>query len=280
MFVVSLIFLGLLSGVLHLHESRALPFAFLVCGWGLAVLYPLFVLEAYLHWASGGGVSKRNLLYCLVPPLRLGARDHVNGTTMWLPILGWKDVDEELRGRVEKGATLPMIVVALLVLPLLALDFFGAATVERAAGAQLVSQAGAGLVWLAFTFEFIVMISIVKAKVRYCKEHWVDIAVIFLPLVAFLRAARLGRLVRLQQLTKTARIYRIRGTLLRLWRALLLIGAIDRLLRGSPHRQLAKMRAALALKQQEIEELQGEIRRLEAEIDSDEARATPLGEAA
>lgn len=284
MFVASLAYLTCLSGVLHMHDSVAIPAAFTICAWGLAVIYPLFVLELGLHWQAGGRLSKRDVLYCLLPPMRLGARDHSGGNTMWLPVLGWKTVDKELRARVEKGATVPMIVVALLVLPLLAVDFIWSSEEAPEAIPQLVSQVGASLIWLAFTFEFIVMISIVKGKVRYCKEHWIDIAVIFLPLIAFLRVARLGRLgrlVKVQQITKTARIYRMRGLLLRLWRALLLVDAIDRLLRGKPERQLTKLQATLAAKQREVEELRGEIARLEELVaQTHEAPSAAIGDAA
>jgi voltage-gated potassium channel len=280
MFVMSLLFLTCLSGVLHVHSSFAFPQGLAFFAWGLAILYPVFIVEQLLHARRGQASWKRCLLYALVPPFRLGARDHRTGETMWLPVMGWVKVNRELRARVEKGATVPMIIVALLVLPLLALDFFWAERVENEALPQLASHAGAGMIWLAFTFEFIIMISIVKEKGKYCKEHWIDIAVIFLPLIAFLRAARLGRLMRLQQLSKTARVYRMRGLLMRLWRALLLLDAIDRLIRGTPEKQITKLRVALATKERELEELRAEIARLETIVTKDTPAPPKLSAAA
>ena len=85
-----------------------------------------------------------------------------------------------------------------------------------------------------------------------------------LPLVAFLQALRLGRLLRLQQLTRTARLYRLRGVLLRAWRALLLIDAISRLINGPAEKRLVKLRATLIQKEQELADLRAEIAKLEA----------------
>ena len=110
------------------------------------------------------------------------------------------------------------------------------------------------------------MISIVSRKFRYCKDHWIDIAVIFLPLVAFLRAARLGRLLRLQQLTKSAKVFRVRGTVMRAYRSILMLDVIDRLFRANPEVQLLRLEEAMVEKEREIEELRQEIVSLKARM--------------
>ncbi len=266
MFAATCLFLLLLSGVLHLHEEVAYRRVMIACCWGLAVLWPLYGLECAVHAALGSPRWKQNLLYCLVPPLRLGARDHATATQIWLPAIGWSVIDETLRTRVAKALSLPMIGIALLVLPLMGAEFAWADKLQESPRLAMAAQTATGLIWLAFTAEFLVMISIVERKLRYCKEHWIDLAVILLPLVAFLRAARLGRLLRMQQLPRTVRVYRLRGLMLKAYKSLLLLDAIDRLIRGGPEARLLRLQAQCAEKEQELERMRNEIRALEATV--------------
>jgi voltage-gated potassium channel len=264
MFVVSVLFLVCLAGALHLEKETDFPWAVDLCRYGLAVLYPAFVIELLWRVLSKGDRCRSYLLYCFLPPLRLGARDAQTGQMIWLPRLGWTKVDLRLRDRIEKAFSLPMIVIALMVLPLMMIEHFWSDRLETNVSLASLTHTATGLIWLAFTFEFIVMISIVDKKLRYCKEHWIDLAVILLPLIAFLRAARLGRLLRIQQLSRTARVYRLRGTLLKTYRALMLVDGIARLFRGSPARRLARLQERIAEKERELEALRCECRELEA----------------
>jgi voltage-gated potassium channel len=263
MFVASLLFLLFLAGLLHLHEGQQYRVVALVCHWGVILLHPLFVAELALQLVLESGRWKQNLFFCLLPPLRIGARDHVSGTKIWLPHGGWTTVDHSLRERIEKAFSLPMILIALLVIPLLAIEhFFGQQLTENPTLA-LATHIAIGLIWFAFAVEFVVMISIVAHKARYCKQHWIDIAVIVLPLVAFMRAARLMRLGR------TVRLFRLRGLLMRVYRGVLVLDVIDRLLRIKPERRLPRLEEALAEKQREIDELRTEIADCQAAMDQD-----------
>jgi len=279
MFAASLTFLFCLAGLLHLHETAELSRLWSMCGWGMCMLYPLFVVEAGWHWLQGSRRRKLHLLYCLVPPLRLGARDHATGTRIWFPGTGWTTVDTPLRQRLERSFGVPMIFIALMILPLMAMEHFWA---ERLAGSKSLSlflHTATALIWVAFTFEFIVMVSIVDRKLKYCKEHWIDIAVILLPVVAFLRTARLGRLLRLQQigkiqqLTKTVRIYRMRGLLMKAWRAVLVLEIVSRIVRSNPEKQLARLRQQFAEREAELMALRAQIEKLEAALATAAAQA-------
>lgn len=306
MFAVTLVFLVCLAGVLHLDAGPAPSRAVSVCEWGLLLLYPLFLVELAAHLVAGNRNWKQNLLFCLIPPLRLGARDHVRGNCLWLPWIGWNPADRALLNRMEKTLSLPMIAMALLVLPLMLLEWSWserisdeardayhqhltqgtAAPLAEVTGAEhemtaealraarlynphlaMFIQSGTAVIWLAFTLEFIVMISIVDHKLRYCKQHSIDLAVILLPLAAFLRVARLGRLLRLQQLSKTARMYRIRGLLMKAYRAVLVLEVFDRLTRGGPEARLTRLREALAEKESDVAALRKEISELEESLE-------------
>src|ERR1700693_2446536 len=67
---------------------------------------------------------KRRLSYCLCPPLRLGARDACTWQRVWLPGWGWSVVNRDLQEHMEQKLNVPMILIALCVIPLLALDYY------------------------------------------------------------------------------------------------------------------------------------------------------------
>lgn len=274
MFGLTIVFLFVTAGALHFGAETApiddehAELSAGWCVWGLAVLYPLYWIEAVAHWWSGAARWRQSLSCCVLPPLRLGARDHHDGRSIWLPGVGWSVVDDPLRRRVERGAHRPMLVVALCVLPLLAAQHYLSEHVHHSGWLQAAVEAGAGLIWLAFTFEFIVMFSIAPRRFTYARQHWLDLIIICFPLIAFLRLARMSavlrmlRVTRLQQLTK---VFRLRGTFMRLWRAVLLLELLDRAFRG-PEARLTSLRERIDVREHEIAELKLEVARLEAQL--------------
>jgi len=284
MFAVALWSLFCLAGVLHLHELAEYEPLFQCCFFGFLISYLFMFVELILVAASQQQHWNDHFLYCLIPPLRLGKRSFNKTDQIWFPRSGWIPVNETLQLQLEKAFSLPMIVIALLVLPLMAVEHFAADHIEANSQMALFVSLSTALIWFAFAFEFIVMVSIVEKKLAYIKSHWIDLAVILLPLIAFLRVlrlgrlGRLGRLVRMQQLTKTARIYRMRGLLMKTYRAMLLIDAINRLINGSPEKQLKKLKASLIDKEAELLELKQQIEKLEATLEP--TKTTPLKVAA
>lgn len=234
--------------------------------WTLAFLQPLFVVEMILHIAAGGRCWSRNVLYCVCPPFRLGGRDHVDGRSIWLPRIGWARVDQDLVERVEKAFSGPMILFALLVLPVVGFEFYHLMIekAEPSSGMGDFLKWVEAVIWYAFAVEFIVMVSIVPKKFRYCKEHWIDIAIICLPLISFLRMLRLGQVLRVQQFSRVARVYRLRGLSMRMFRGILVLDIIHRLMAGKPEKRLPKLQEQLAEKEAEIKQLRAEIAELEA----------------
>jgi hypothetical protein len=258
MCIVSLCSLAAMAVLLHFHEREEYRTVWLA---GLAVsalLWPAYVVDFLLAWRSGSSRTRERLWCCVLPPLRFIARDHETGQRVWIPGLSWQPVSSALRERLERLSNVPMIVVACLVLPLIAVEHHYA---EQIAGdlrwASSVSAATA-LIWFVFTLEFVVMCSLSDKKLQYCRQHWLDLAVILLPLVAFLRALRLGRLLRLQQLSKTARVYRMRGVMMRAWRALLVLEIVRRIVQGRPEQRLKRLDEMIHLKEQELAALRAE----------------------
>jgi len=307
MFVASVCILLLLAGEIHFSHGKMFAPLLPACHIGLALLWPVFLFEALVHLIGRTPRWKQHLAYCLCPPLRLGARDAFTGQRVWLPRLGWTIVNGDLEERMDRALNAPMILIALCVVPLLALDYYQpehhplvhhlhdaivapsavpapppspspslppalkARLAPVLAWAQLPSvrfatRIGEALIWAAFALEFMVMIAVVERKLKYCLKHWIDILVIVLPLVAFLRSLRLVRLARLNQVGRFTRLYRLRGSVVRAQRGMVVASIVERKLFRNPQKQLAKLQDTLAEKEREVETLRAQIRELEQEI--------------
>ncbi len=280
LFYLALTWLLAVGGALHIIEKNSGIFDshadlvfFRGCTITAAVLWIVFLVDVGQRFASGVKNRLATALCVVLPALRLGLRDSQTATHVWLPQLGWQPVDQSLYERVEKGLRGPMLVVSLAVLPLLTVEYLAADYLKTQPAMQQAAVVATAIIWWAFTIEFILMISITDKKLKYVKEHWLDLVIILLPLVAFLRALRLSRLARLQQLTKTSRVFRFRGVAMKTYRALLLIEAVSRLLQGSPEKRLIKLRQRLADQEAELVAIRREIETLEGQL---AASAEPL----
>ncbi|EAQ82679.1 hypothetical protein [Blastopirellula marina] len=272
MFCASLLFLVLVAAAVQeftsdsIYQSSEISLFFFGC---TLAMFPLFLGEAIAHYRLGSPHWKSALKRAFLPPLRLAARDHETGRTMWLPMMGWHEVDDDLHEEVEKAFSGPMIVVALMILPLLCLDFMShfRFNINEYPWIQVIIETGYSITWLAFTAEFIVMFSLVDKKFTYVKKHWVDLLIICLPLVAFLRMVQFSRLLRLQQVTKATRIYRLRGLSLRVWRGIVALDVLSRLMRIDPQRRIELMEELISEKEDEIKKIRLQIAELQTRLD-------------
>jgi voltage-gated potassium channel len=268
MFVLSLCFLMTVAGILHRHQQLDLddPELQLQLAF-LAVLWLVFLAEAFLRWSQRDRSHSRwvdlelSVLICALPPFRIGARSQGQGRDLWFPFLGWRPVDKDLVKTFERLFGWPMIVLAFMVLPLLAIEYIWPQQAEENPGLARFLALGASVIWFAFAFEFVVMISVSERKLSYCLAHWIDLAIILLPIVQFLplmRALRLTRLLREERLASWGAVYRLEGLALKAWQAFLLLQILQRLSR-SPERRLKRLEELLAVKVEEIEALRREI---------------------
>lgn len=271
MFVLSVVYLAFAAIAVHLSQDADHRYTDVVegCGWCLLGMTPLFVVEGIAHWWTGGRYAWQNILFILLPPLRLGARDHHEGNSIWLPAYGWQPVGNDLAVSVEKRLGFPMIGVALMILPLLAIENYFASLIETVAGLGFAVQVAAAFIWLAFATEFIVMISIVSNRIDYVKKHWMDLVIICLPLIAFMRVLRVGRLLRLQKLgklSKTAKVFRLKGLAMRAWRSVLLLELVDRIMHRDPEARREALKRSIADKEMELQALREELEQFEASL--------------
>lgn len=242
-------------------------------------LWPIFLLEfAFYALVPGEGprFTRSSLLSCICPPLRLAAANPERNEQLWLPGVGWTDANDEIRERLQKVFGIPMIVIALMILPVLLVEFGLHDQLNQRPWLRAVLHISTGVIWFAFAVEFILMYSVAPKKLRYCKDHWIDLAIILLPLISFLRslrlvrATRLAKLAKVQHLAKMGRVYRLRGLVIKALRALLLFEVLDRLLPISPERRVESLREQLEERRAEVADLEQRIAILEQQIEQAE----------
>jgi hypothetical protein len=155
----------------------------------------------------------------VLPPPAPGVR-HVR-----VPLMGIVISDDDLRQRVDHLTHWPMIVLALAILPLLAIEVYRQPTGVL----KLAIEIGFGVIWLAFVVEFVWKITIAESRVEYVRRNWFDVVIILLPLLRPLRAFRAT-----QGIARSTRVFRLRGVGMKFARYVftILIGlkATDRLL--------------------------------------------------
>jgi hypothetical protein len=254
-------------------------------GWilvGLACLWPIFLIEsAWTLWRSPRDRVTRGQwimtgAIALLPPLRM-ARHHpgVRGR-VWLPRMHWRRPGKRTQRELERSFSVPMIFIALLILPVLIVEWTLNDRIVAYPWLRVLLHVSTGGIWLAFVCEFVVMISVAPRRLEYCKKHWLDLAIILLPLISFLRtlrllrASRLASLTQVQKITKIVRVYRLRGVSMRFFRALLVLDVLQRLFFSKPEKRLARLYIQLQIKEEELEDLRREIATLEAMKELDE----------
>ncbi len=276
MFFLAAMFLVILAGLLHRYPRVGVTEVEVkVFAWGIGLAWLTVSVEQLFRvvirnrqrspWRLAGSA----LLIALVPPLRMGARSQFRDQHIWLPGLGWQPIDAELRRRLERFFSVPMIIIALMVLPFLAIEYGRADEVRSEPALALFLDIGISIIWLAFALEFIVMVSVAEKKLYYCFLHWIDLAIVLLPLVEvlpFLRILRVGRVLRAEQLARLSRLYRLQGLAMRAWRGFLLLGLIQRLINRSLENRLRQFEALLEAKQDEVVQLREQIKQLKEKI--------------
>jgi len=240
-----------------------------VLGWMFLGLWaPLFLEALEGYWRQGDyswAAGRRLVLLWLIPPYRLALAPYPAGSCIWLPGLGWQRRDRAFFERLDRAFSIPMLFMALLILPILAIELFWGELAKSHAAIALALDLGTALIWLAFTVEFIVMSTVAPKKLHYILRHWVNLAVILLPFLAFVRGFQFVRLMRLGKLGKALKVYRLRGLGMRAWQGVVALEVLERLLRRDPESRLRHLREMLVEKEEDVQRLRDKIRALEAE---------------
>jgi len=241
----------------------------------LLCIWPLFWLEYAYNYTT---IKRRDgsrdfavqpLLACLIPPLRIGTVSPAWDKRLWLPSLSWQHPGRELSSLLERIFSKPMLIIALLILPILLIEFVFKGAVQQHFWLRLVLHLATGFIWLAFAFEFIIMVSATDKKIAYVKKNWIDLAIILIPLISFLRTLRvlrLAKLAKIQKIARLGRVYRVRSLGMKAMRAMMMFGFINKILKITPEKRLVKLNAELQERSIEMDELKAEISELEESI--------------
>lgn len=277
MLVVALLFLVLVAIVLphgdsgeSFREAARLHPAYLTIllgAWAVIVLESLAGL--FLAPDEWPARLKRLLLITVLPPIRMTTATSTPPGWLWLPGVGWRPTGPITTDRLEQKLALPMLFLTLLILPVLVAEFgVGEALDSRPTWALAVHWI-TSLIWIGFVAEFVWMLSATPQKLTYSLRHWINLVIIILPLLAFLRVLALFRFARFFRAGKLLRAYRLRTLNSRLLRLALLFNLFERIQQRNPEKYCASL-------EKKIEELEAETLELKKKLELFRKPPTPL----
>lgn len=225
----------------------------------LAGLWVLIIIEGGVGLFRSGQAWRtrlqRWLLVSFIPPLRMTVAVEAPPDWLWLPGRGWRRCGESISGRLEQRLALPMLILTLLILPVLGIELaLGEALETRpqlATAVHLITT----VVWIGFTAEFIWMFSATPDKLAYCIKNWINLVIILLPLVAFLRVLNLFRFARVLRAGRMLRAYRLRTLQARIWRLALLFDLVERIQQRNPAKYCAGLEKKITVLETEVDRL-------------------------
>ena len=105
---------------------------------------------------------------------------------------------EQALERFERVAELPMLVLAVAMVPLLILPL----TLDLPSGVESAFVATDWLIWAAFAVEYAVRLYLAPRRLQFVRREWPDLVILALPFLRPLRLARSARALRMLRLTR------------------------------------------------------------------------------
>jgi len=233
------------------------------------ILWVWFLYEFILFVRAGRGTpgyarrSRRGLGILLFPAFRLGQRSFSRPDDIWIPFIGWKRKNKKLRIELAHCFSLPMVFIVLMVLPIMAIELFRSEWISDMPWVRNVLGIGQQFIWLAFAYEFVVMIAASRKRLAYCFKHWIDLLIVLLPIVlfvlpflSFLPILRLARLGRLANLTRMLRMKRLG---IKAFQLLALFASAKQIGKNYHLRRISKVLELIEDREEELEDLRAEL---------------------
>ncbi len=284
----------LVAGVFHRAAKPDADDLELGVLWGSSLLlWPIFVGEATFgllrrdHSQPLRRYVRRVVLIAIFPPMRMGLPEPSTGL-IWLPRLGWQARGKDVSTRLEKGFSAPMLIFALMILPVLGVEAIAADYALKHLWFGIALNAAIAAIWVAFALEFILKVSVASNPFKFIKARWVDLLIVILPALEFFltywsNSVMLARLLRLtrasDQVAKYGRAYRMRGVMAKGWQALLAMEALARLTGETPQKRLRKLQERIRTAEEELAELHRKEEDLRRLIALDDVSELPKGAA-
>ena len=111
---------------------------------------------------------------------------------------------QEALERFERAVELPLLVLALVMVPLLVLPL----VLDLPDPVEDAFAAGDWFIWAAFAFEYVIRLALSPKRWHFVRREWPDLLIIVLP---FLRPLRLVRSARALRLLRLARLVAVLG---------------------------------------------------------------------
>jgi len=240
-------------------------------------LWAIFAVERLIYLALCPNKTWKSfvaaLFIVLFPPLHLAARRCHSVQYIWY-FSHWELVREALFEKIERQFLFWIVIILLIMSPFWIVELFFSYYLKEYILLQHVINIGNAIVWAVFVSEIIIEISITKKWQQYLIQHWVELLIILLPMLAFARFLRMAHLGSLSKLSfiqrmivsytakwqKLLNIYRTRSTLNRLIRIFILVDVIRRWQqKRNPQQYLRRLQEQLNDKQQEIDDIKKKI---------------------
>ena len=265
MVTLSLVWLFLAAGALpqldeHKIHGQLVHLAILL----VLLMYPFFAAEFLLRFLYIERPTRQwsrvasQVVVCVFPPLRMMVTPASAVGCVWMPLVGWQRVSRPLYRNLERAFSIPMIAIALLVLPALVLEFLWRKERLDSPALGLGLDIATRVIWLAFAIELIAMLAATREKLHYARTHWIDVAIVLFPLAGVTEIGRIAQV---------ARVYRLRALALRSWRALLLFKGLEHMSVWTAEMRLAHLRKGLEKKLSDVEDLQDHISDMERRLE-------------
>src|SRR5262245_54574384 len=166
MFWLAFLHLLLLAGVIHrVHRPEVTQFEVWIMAGGLLALWPVIAIETWVAVLIRDWVVRplrptliRAIAITLVPPLRMGMPDPWTGW-LWLPRWGWVERGQCLEDRLDRTFHKPMLVFAVLIFPVLALEYLRVVEARTSPALALTLHLSVAVIWVAFATEFAIKVS-------------------------------------------------------------------------------------------------------------------------
>jgi len=229
-----------------------------------------FLIDAFIYFLYN--LKKLNIIrligIIIFPPSRIMHPAWCSHHYIWLPRYGWQFKTKKLAIDLEQQLDTPMLVIALLILPIMSIEFIFK---EPSNTLRNLLYFSTMFIWFSFTLEFIIKLAVAPKKLLFCKANIINIAIIILPLLSFLRGLRVLRaatpFLNHGKLLGIAKTMRLRGLAMKIMKGLMSLSLIQKLIKKV--RRPANLKALHERQkthEEELLELQEKIQNLELKI--------------
>ncbi len=237
-FILSTCYLILFALIIHwpLYQhlgDTAIPIPHVL--WiSLSLCWLIFIIDAIIYVIyNRQNLNFSRLIGLLIfPPTRIMHPAWHSTRYIWLPRHGWQFKDKHLALDLEQRLDTPMLVIALFVLPIILIEFLFKEPNQTLKNLLYFSSM---FIWFSFTLEFIIKFAVAHKKLLFCKNNWINIAIIILPLISFLRGLRVLRaatpFLNHGKLLKIAKTMRLRGLAIKIMKGAMTLSLIQKMIK-------------------------------------------------